>query len=435
MREVLPHCVLMTVLAVLISASTRAAPETANAVQHMVKETASSRLEIIDAVAGQARELRSSINERQTRPIPDNGLMKPATCLTAPLLLRGELRTGSSVWLDLVEHAPGVLGRQRLTDVAGKPVYIPVPSEDPPWLIMPKIESVSFQYDAILKSADSTMMRSGWFTAGQSFTRINSFKDNRDGTVDITIPVPANAMFTQPSSLLIKTDRCSFHVPITISPAMDQGRWFPPVVITQCASYIPPELTFSSQSSLEPRSRLERSVESARRHQGHIGNRLFHNCGPFGALHEGGNNEGVGRGSGNDSYLIWDGRDSGTSVDIVGDCNVKKTVTRVANDLIVIGDAAPREQLSKFAAKSVLHVNVAWRLDGPHDYCAYALVIRGAHPRDWSRTEWLTLFSSNNLGAGSSMQHMEGKSILRWRERDPENERRITVRTKVLPYD
>lgn len=356
-----------------------------------------------------------------------------ANCLETPLFIAGEARDGRTLSLYIVSDDTSGPGRRLVTVINGEPVYVPVPGDGSPRPIMPKVQSITFQYKKILTPAQPYEMTSGWYTRGQTIVRINNFKDHRDGTVDIPIPVASNAMFEQPSSLYIKTDRCVIHVPIRIVPKSIVSRWFPPTIVTQCALPTYGPVTFGKQSDMSIDTRVEKTQSSARRHEGHAPNQLFQNCGPYGALHEGGNRDGVGRGSGTDNYLFWGGQDTNPTVDILGDCNVTKSLTVQPNDTAAIGATAPRNKLSEFASRSVIHLLVNWQFSGVHEYCAYVILIRGRHPVEWP-SEWRTRFSQNNFGLRSSMEHKDGQSTLFWLERDGSNSGRTTRRSKSYTY-
>lgn len=357
--------------------------------------------------------------------------LRHAECLATPLVLSGDLHDGGDVSLYIAADDSGP-GRRLVTVINGEPVYVPVPGDGRARPIMPMVERVSFVYSKIVTSDEPMTQPAGWFTAGVTGVRLN-FVDRRDGTVEIKIPVAQHAMFAQTVMLSIKTDRCMLSVPMKIGPRLSYGRWYPPAFVSQCATRHAIATTFFEQLSMAPESGLSASYNSVRPHSGYIRNALFQDCGPYGAVHEGGNEDGVGHGEGFDDYLIWPGVDSATSVDIVGDCDVTKRVRIVDRDGSSIGEPRSRKKSSLLASTRVIHVNVHWKLKGVHDYCGYALVIRGQHPAELTN-QWLTTWRSNNLGARTAMAHEEGKTTLRWQERDPNDERRLTTRSRTYAY-
>lgn len=271
--------------------------------------------------------------------------------------------------------------------INGEPVYAPNPRASNERLIMPRIQNVSLTYTRVATSAEDGTMLNGWFAVpGNQVSAGQILKDFRDGTAEVMLPPATDAIFRQEATLTVVTDRCTLTTPITIRPAMHSGRWFPPTLIVQCMRRRGQPFAFDG-NKIDSRFRVESDVKSRRPIEGLFQpSALSQNCGPYGALHEGGNDEGAGSGSGTDIYVFWDGGfDPAFTVTPVTeprftDCIAGITHIRHPDGGGYIGKALSGGDAVSYAGRSVLEVKISWKITKPWGFCWYALVAKGRHP-------------------------------------------------------
>lgn len=341
-----------------------------------------------------------------------------AECADRPVAIDGDLIAGEIRTLELVLSGTG---RRAIAVINGEPVYVPdLEQGDGTRLIMPKIKEIYFRYPRVLRAAEANTMRNGWFSKARalSVSRGEVIKDHRDGTVQVRLPRAPDALFPQTVQLVVVTDRCTLRAPIEIKPAMHMGRWFPPALVTQCFNRHNPVTTFAESGDLTTNTRFDSTVRGTRpltdATQPYA---RYHNCSPYGAIHEGGRADGAAHAGGEDTYLFWDGGfSSHFTVKALSNCVVE--VKRYHHDGTDIGTARAGEAIARHASRKTLEVRVKWKIEADHGYCWYALVAQGRHPVSLPE-QWSTRFGPNHLGSKSSLVHLQDKSQLHYLKRLP----------------
>ena len=355
------------------------------------------------------------------RPNTQVAVRPVADCAAKPTVEYGEMTAGKRTTIRFVE-ADGTR-RQTVAVINGEPVYRPDPAAaNRVKPIGPHLRQLSITYHKVLTGPAGGAMRSGWYASSTPTTSLGTIiKDNRDGTAEVILPDAPDAMFAQQATLSVVTDRCTITAPIAIRPPMHAGRWFPPTMVAQCMRrYTPKNLGFGVLK-IDSNYSLEQSLPSSRPiADAYRPNALFHNCGPDGAVHEGGSADGAGMGTGVDQYIVWDGGFDPNFTVLVAKFSDEQGQSCVSSISRVrrpdgggyIGTPAT-QVVAPAASRSALEVTVTWRITKPHGYCWYALVAKGRHPVSLGDT-WETRFSRNNLGIRSSMVHSTGKTELFW---------------------
>lgn len=343
-----------------------------------------------------------------------------ADCAAKPTIMYGQMQAGQKTTIRFADADESRRGTVAV--VNGEPVYKPdLAAANAPRAIMPRLQRLTMSYNQVMVSSAPDTMRNGWFgSPDMTIATGTIIKDNRDGTAEVILPAAPNAIFAQKATLVVVTDRCTIQAPIAIRPPMHVGRWFPPVLITRCMFRNNPVADFYASGEMTPDSRLEQQLRADRPIEGAFQpHNRHHNCGPYGALHEGGNAQGAGGGTGTDTYLFWDGGfDPAFSVTeafnrTAPSCVVKVERFRRLNGGAYLGRPEGIARIAKHASRSLLEVHVTWRIDADHGYCWYTLVAKGRHPVSLP-DGWRTLFSPNHLGLKSTMIHSGNKTDLIW---------------------
>lgn len=344
-----------------------------------------------------------------------------ADCSAKLSVEAGEMLAGGKA---TIRFADDKIGRGApIAVVNGEPVYAPNPAaSNQPRLIMPRLQRLSLSYERVATSAVDGTMINGWFAVpGEQISTGTIIRDFRDGTAEVMLPPATDAIFKQQATLTVVTDRCTLTTPIAIRPATHIGRWFPPALVVRCTMRNGYPGVFEG-ARIDSLYRVEGAGQSRIPIAVPFNPRaLYHNCGPYGALHEGGNDQGAGSGSGTDIYVFWDGGfDPAFSLTPITDpktesCIAGVTQTRHPDGGSYIGRALSGGNAARYAGRSVLEVKVSWKITAPHGYCWYTLAAKGRHPVSLTDT-WATRFTHNHRGIESSMIHAPSKTDFFWVE-------------------
>ena len=363
---------------------------------------------------------------RQTPVLMDNvqprikvqKLLPPAPCVAVAASLGGRaFRAGSQPMIDLIDRkAAGgrAVYRPGATDIElPKGGTLGVSS----WAI-PKVERISLAYQTIELPSEPGMVPGGWFRGPTIVTQIGDFTDHQDGTITVRLPHVRGGTHLSPGLLTIQTNVCTVTANVDVAPHTHIGRWFPPAIMTICASR-PSAAEFPQYEAADVGTAhffdaLAKINGSDRKMQQY--------CSTYGAVHEGG--IAVGNARGYDEIIVWTGS-SNSDVKVLSNCQVSVSRQEVAVQSYVTG-GRPRSRIAKTLSDRAMRVGINWKITEPHGYCYYAIVVRGNHDQTFSeeRTS-LSAVSRDTSGVEYRFRHLQDRSDLLRVVRDESGRRTV----------